>query len=330
MSQLQFFGLPPEPTGALGPAEVPPELHALGARLPAGLRLGTSSWSFSGWEGIVYDRPAKSDKLAREGLAAYAQHPLFRTVGLDRGYYAPIPLEAYQRYAAAVPADFRFLAKAPAEVLSPWLTLERGGGENPRFLDAAYATDVAVGPFVEGLGDKAGPLLFQFAPFDLTILGGPSRFAERLHAFLSALPPGPLYAVELRTKGALGFDYAAALQDLGVVHCFNVHSSMPRIREQAERLGETQARAPAVVARWMLGAGLRYQDAKERYQPFDRVVDEDPVARDDLGLLLSRDARPRYLIVNNKAEGCSPRSIAALAQRLVALQDPAADGASHD
>lgn len=330
MSQLQFFGLPPEPTGAVGPAEVPQRLRELGSRLPAGLRLGTSSWSFSGWEGIVYDRPAKSATLAREGLAAYAQHPLFRTVGLDRGYYAPIPLEAYQRYAAAVPADFRFLAKAPAELLTPWQTIERGGGPNGRFLDPAFAQDVAVGPFLEGLGEKAGPLLFQFAPFDLTAMGGPSRFAERLHAFLQALPRGPLYAVELRTKGALGFDYAAALQDLGVVHCFNVHSTMPRVREQVEWLGETQAQAPAVVARWMLGAGLRYQDAKERYQPFDRVVDEDPLARDDLGQLLSRDARPRYLIVNNKAEGCSPRSIAALAERLVALQDAAAEGASHD
>ena len=30
---------------------------------------------------------------------------------------------------------------------------------------------------------------------DLTILGGPGRFAERLHAFLAALPLGPLYAV---------------------------------------------------------------------------------------------------------------------------------------
>ena len=317
MNQLQLFGLPPEPGGALGPAQVPAELHALGARLPRELRLGTSSWSFAGWEGLVYDRRAPQARLAREGLQAYARHPLFRTVGLDRGYYAPIPLEAYRRYKGAVPDDFRFLVKAPQDALSPWLSIEQGGGSNPRFLDAAWVTDVAVGPMQEGLGELAGPLLFQFAPLDLTILGGPGRFAERLHAFLAALPRGPLYAVELRTKGALSRDYAAALADLGVVHCLNVHPTMPEPREQVERLGESFQRAPALVARWMLGAGLRYQDAKLRYAPFDRVVDPDLLARESLSELLGADARPRYLVVNNKAEGCAPRSIAALARSLV-------------
>jgi uncharacterized protein YecE (DUF72 family) len=29
-------------------------------------------------------------RLARTGLRAYAQHPLLRSVGIDRTYYAPI------------------------------------------------------------------------------------------------------------------------------------------------------------------------------------------------------------------------------------------------
>lgn len=314
MSQLQLFGLPPEPTGAVGPAPVPERLAALAQRLPSGLRLGTSSWSFSGWEGLVYDRRAPEAKLAREGLAAYAKHPLFRTVGLDRGYYAPIPLEAYQRYAAAVPDDFRFLAKALQELLAPWRTIEQGGGDNPRFLDAAYARDVVVGPFMEGLGEKGGPLLFQFAPFDVRVVGGPQRFAERLHAFLSALPQGPLYSVELRSRPALTFDYAAALADVGAVHCLNVHPTMPSPAEQAERLGDFFTQAPALVARWMLGGRQKYSDAKARYAPFNRVVDLDTEARSGLAELFSADARPRYLIANNKAEGCAPKSLAGFAE----------------
>ena len=39
------------------------------------------SWSFPGWSGLVYDRASTETELARNGLGAYAAHPLFRSVG---------------------------------------------------------------------------------------------------------------------------------------------------------------------------------------------------------------------------------------------------------
>jgi hypothetical protein len=51
---------------------------ALAAALPRELHLGTSTWSFAGWQGLVYDGAHEESKLAREGLAAYARHPLLR------------------------------------------------------------------------------------------------------------------------------------------------------------------------------------------------------------------------------------------------------------
>ena len=61
-----LFGLPEESGSAATPrtrgrpigAAVPaPAVTELGARLPAAIHLGTSSWSFPGWAGIVYDAP---------------------------------------------------------------------------------------------------------------------------------------------------------------------------------------------------------------------------------------------------------------------------------
>ena len=66
---------------------------AIAARLPKTVRFGTSSWSFPGWAGIVYPRRASASELAREGLLEYARHPLLTTVGIDRGFYAPIPAD---------------------------------------------------------------------------------------------------------------------------------------------------------------------------------------------------------------------------------------------
>lgn len=318
-AQTQLFGLPDEPTGPLGPAPSQAEHARLSAALPPNLRLGTSSWTFAGWDGIVYDRPASKAVLTKHGLAAYAQHPLFRTAGVDRTYYATIPAETFAAYAAQVPAGFRFLVKAHQDCTLPWLPHDRsGGGPNPRFLDPAYATERVVAPFVEGLGEHAGPLLFQFSPLDLSLLGGARGFLRRLVDFLARLPRGPVYAVELRSPGALTRDYGRALADLGAVHCLNAHPTMPSPIEQVRSLGEAFGAMREVVIRWMLFRNYGYADAVERYAPFNALVDEDPETRESLAELTAWEQRPVTVVINNKAEGSSPLSVVALARAVAA------------
>ncbi|HSO07758.1 MAG TPA: DUF72 domain-containing protein [Pelomicrobium sp.] len=301
--QLEMFAPPPE---GIGPAAAADDFLELARRLPVGLRLGTSSWAFPGWAGIVYDRRAAESDLARKGLAAYGAHPLLRTVGVDRTFHAPVGADVYADYAGAVPEDFRFLVKAPADCTTPhWH--ERTGrpqGDNPRFLNAEWAARFFVEPCVQGLGIKAGPLVFQFPPLPRPWSREPQRFAAALSRFLGALPRGPLYAVELRNAELLTGDYAAALAGSGAVHCVGVHPRMPAVSTQ-------RALAPhgALVARWNLHAGFQYEEAKARYAPFDRLVDEDPATRAELAQL-AREAlaagEPAYLVANNKAEGSAP------------------------
>lgn len=53
-------------------------LHAeLAGVLPKNLRIGTSSWSYPGWIGTVWDREYSEGALSKHGLSAYAQHPCF-------------------------------------------------------------------------------------------------------------------------------------------------------------------------------------------------------------------------------------------------------------
>jgi uncharacterized protein YecE (DUF72 family) len=311
----------PDKVGAVGAATPPAEVAELAARLPAGLYLGGSTWSFPGWAGLVYDRPYPGPQLARGGLAAYARHPLLRAVGIDRTHYRPLAAADLGRYAAAVPEGFRFLVKAH-EVCTlarfpdhPRYGAERGRA-NPLFLDAAYAAAEVVAPYVEGLGAKGGALLFEFAPQDL---GSPRSFAKRLRAFLAALPPGPRYAVELRNRELLTADYAAALAAAGACHCLNVHPRMPDVRVQAHLAGA--AAAPLLVGRWLLGSGATYEETGRRFAPFNRLVAPDLTARKAL-VELARSAlaagRPVLLTVNNNAEGCAPLSILALVQDLLA------------
>ena len=288
------------------PAE---RLRALAGRLPAKARLGTSSWSFPGWSGIVYDRPAPESVLAREGLAAYARHPLLRTVSVDRTFYAPLPAAALAAYAGQVPETFRFLVKAASQCTSP---------RESTFLDPSFAADQVVAPFVEGLGPKAGPLVFQFPPLPEPHVRRPDRFAEQLHAFLDALPRGPLLAVEVRDRVLLRRSYAEALAASGARPCLSLHPRLPGIAEQRGLAG-AGLDGPLIV-RWMLHPGRVYDEAKAAYAPFDRLQEEDPAGRDSVAdLAAAHLARGHevYVTINNKAEGSAPLSVFRLAERLV-------------
>jgi uncharacterized protein YecE (DUF72 family) len=322
-SQLDLFASPATPPPAVGAAAVSSAMVTLARYLPRQIYLGTSSWTFPGWQGLVYDRAASASVLARHGLAAYAQHPLLRTVCVDRTFYAPLPAADYATYASAVPDDFRFVVKAHAWCTQPSLRDSshaswRSHTPNEYFLHSGYAIEHVVEPCRAGLGPKAGPILFQFSPLDVPALGGPQHFAARLHAFLEALPRGPVYAVELRNRQLLSPAYREVLTDLGVCHCFNVHPSMPALYEQM-RLIPTET-MPILLVRWMLHPAHRYEEATTRYQPFDRIVDDDRDNRQtitSLCLAALAAGHPAFVIANNKAEGSSPCTVFRLAECIV-------------
>ena len=315
---------------AIDPAAVDPAVTVLGNSLPPHIHLGTSSWSFPGWTGLVYatrnGKPASEQAIARRGLAAYAAHPLFRTVSLDRTFYAPLTREEFARYAAQVPAHFRFVVKAPAAITDP-VVRKPGSGEaardNPLFLDAAAAVATFIRPAVDGLREKAGPLVFQFPPLGRRLLSDVPKLAARIAAFVAVLPRGPLYAVEVRDPQLVCEAFARSLEDAGAVPCLAVHARMPPVDEQADifRLTQPSARLP-LVARWNLHAGRGYEDAKADYFPFNRLMEEDLPSRTALARLArtaSMADRDVFITVNNKAEGSAPLSVRRLAEQIRGL-----------
>lgn len=315
--QLGLFGDAPRAKGEVAEAAVSEEVRAAAAKLPEGVYLGTSSWSFPGWKGLVWAEEHSEQVLARKGLSAYARHPLFRTVGIDRTHYAPVDADTLKAYAQAVPEGFRFLTKAhEACTLAVYPTHPRYGAHrgqrNPLFLDAAYARDQVVAPFVEGLGATAGPLVFQMAQQPLEQLGGtPRKFAERLYRFLRDLPKGPMYAVEVRNAQLLTKDYRAALKAAGALP---VVSSIPQMPPpQSQPVDE----AGPLIVRWMLTPHHTYESALEAYRPFDKLVDPDLTVRRQIARLV-REAKargyPAWVIANNKAEGSAPLTLLELAK----------------
>ena len=331
--QLSLFG----DADAVDPADVTDEVRRLGRLLPAAIHLGTSSWSFPGWTGLVFaprnGKPATEQVLARHGLPAYAAHPLLRTVSLDRTFYAPLTREEFAAYAAQVPETFRFVIKAPAAFTDPALR-KPGSGEpardNPTFLDAAAAAATFVEPAVAGLGPKAGPLVFQFPPLGRRVTADVPRITARIAAFMAVLrgrtPRSVTLAVEVRDPELACSSFAAGLRDSGAVPCLAVHARMPPVAEQAAAFGvdRDDCHVP-LVARWNLQAGHRYEEAKQAYFPFNRLIQEDPPTRTTLASLASRAAahgRNVFITINNKAEGSAPCSVEKLAAAIMACPGP--------
>ena len=327
MDQIGMFGQAPPAVQHEPPTS---DDVQVAASLPVDVRLGTSSWSFEGWSGILWRGTPSQALLAKEGLPAYSANPLFRAVGVDRTFYKPVDTETAKQWAQQVPQDFRFLVKAHDHVTTARFPKHprfgrRAGQLSEQFLDAEYATQVVIDPIRRGLGERLGVILFQFPPHDPRDLGEtPRAFAIRLYRFLKALPPDVPVAVEIRNEWALGPDYAGALRESGTSHCFNVQTGMPSIPVQRQVVGN---HSPQCIVRWLLPVGMRYADAREQFAPFNALAAPAPDIRQVIAQLIAQavdDGKPALGIVNNKAEGCSPLSVRALAHRLVRDDLPAA------
>ena len=111
----------------------------------------------------------------------------------------------------------------------------------------------------------------------------------------------------------------------GVRYCVGLHDRMPEVERQAAALRVLDGNAPGpLVVRWNLHRGFLYQAAKQRYEPFDRLVDEDHETRRALARMAvdAFNAKQRvWITANNKAEGSAPLSVLELAREIAKLLD---------
>jgi uncharacterized protein YecE (DUF72 family) len=328
--QLSLFG-----TAALAPSVAPkitPEDTALAARLPAFVRFGTSSWSFPGWRGIVWEGQPTEAELARGGLSAYAAHPLFGTVGLDRSYYGPLRAEELTAYseqlARAGKPSFRVVSKVWDEITTAVFPRHprygaRAGGKNPAFLDAAHFASEVLAPYALSFREHAGPFVFELTPFPRGAIDERTLVAK-VDDFLARLPgpggsgssdKGPRWAFELRNSEVFGRRWLDMLRAHRAAHVFSFWTAMPPLSTQLRAGGIV---APFTVIRLMLPPYARYEARKAELAPFDRIASPQLEMRRDVVDIIraaaAADCEDAFVLVNNKAEGSAPLTIRALAE----------------
>lgn len=179
----------------------------------AQLYLGTSSWTADGWVGSFYPEGTKQADF----LPYYAQH--FNTVEIDSTFYRVPTAQTVANWRERTPDGFLFAAKVP-QIITHEKTLVDAEDDLKTFLSV-----------MDGLGDKLGPLLFQFPYFNKQKFRGVGFFLERLDPWLAALPKGHEWAVEVRNRTWLTEKLYSTLRRHQVALALVDHPWMPRPNE---------------------------------------------------------------------------------------------------
>jgi uncharacterized protein YecE (DUF72 family) len=305
------------------------EDRELAARLPAWIHLGTSSWSFPGWSGLLWRGEPTEDELARAGLRAYAQQPLLRTVSVDRSYYGPlrdVDIASYaaqlDEAAALAPSlpPFRLVSKVWEEITTAVFPTHprygaRAGQRNPAFLDAGRFLGDVLEPY-RAFAKHCGPFVFELTPMPHGAMDD-AMLAGRVDAFLSAIPESFPWAFELRNQELMTPRWHDVLRAHRAAHVFTYWTAMPSLRAQLASHGKITS--PFVVARLMLPPFMRYAEKKAEYAPFNRLVAPQSDMHDDVLSILraaqAADVTDAFILANNKAEGSAPLTLREIAIR---------------
>lgn len=186
------------------------------------IRSGMGGWTFAPWRGVFYP----TDLVQKRELEYASRH--VHTIEINGTYYRSPDAATYEKWARETPEGFVFSVKAPRHIVQT-KALSGTGERIGRFLDGAVA-----------LGDRLGPLLWQFLPtrkFD----------ADDMAGFLDLLPEkhhgvALRHAVEVRHESFMDERWLDLARERGVA---TVYTDSPDHPSFADLTG------PFVYARLM-------------------------------------------------------------------------------
>jgi uncharacterized protein YecE (DUF72 family) len=270
--------------------------------------IGTCSWKYDEWQGIVY-----TSKDKKNYLAEYAQ--LFNTVEIDQWFWSLFPNqvvlpkpETVKEYAESVPKDFRFTIKIPNSITlthfysnnkkelisnSNFLNLELTN----RFLEIIY-------PMYENLG----VLIFQFEYLNKQKMENQSKFNNLLIEFIEKLPKEFNYGIEIRNPNYLNQSYFEIIGKLNVTPVLVHGYYMPKVYDTYNKFEKYFNKT--IVFR--IHGEDRGEIEKITNNKWDKIVinrDQEIINIVEIVKQINKKQVDIYLNINNHFEGCAPLTI---------------------
>ncbi len=280
------------------------------------LRLGTCSWKYDTWKGLIYE-PRKTYR-PDDYLVDYAKK--LDSVEIDQWFWSLFPgslrlpdPSVVRHYAKSVPDDFVFTIKAPNSLtLTHYYAKQTpqnasfAGKPNPNFLDHDLLCRFL--DILSPLRSKLGPIMFQFEYLNKQKMASTEAFFERFGAFISTAPKGFQYAVEIRNPNYLSpafFDFLKS-HELGFVYLDGYY--MPPIGKVFEDFAPETAAFQVI----RLHGGDRLEIEGETGEVWNKIVAPKPGGSKAAAKIVRANAKKRvltYLNFNNHFEGSAPLSI---------------------
>lgn len=176
------------------------------------IRSGMGGWTFEPWDTSFYP-----ETLSKAKQLNYASRQV-PTIEVNGTYYSTFKPPTFAKWAKDAPDGFVFSLKA-IRFATNRRVLAEAGESVKRFLDSG----------VSELGDKLGPILWQFAPT--------KRFdADDFGAFLALLPEKQdgvalRHAVEVRHDSFIVPEFAALARKHDVAIVYADHAKYPAIAD---------------------------------------------------------------------------------------------------
>ncbi|GAB4340336.1 MAG: DUF72 domain-containing protein [Candidatus Abyssubacteria bacterium] len=254
---------------------------------PSNLHIGTDSWSHKDWEGVFYHEGTKQ----ADYLVEYATH--YSTVEVDSTFYRIPSEKVVTAWRDKTPEGFIFSAKVP-RAITHWES------DDAKKRLAFFLSRMGQ------LGDKLGPLLFQFRYYSKSEITGADEFIERMRPILADLPKDYRFALETRNKDWLTEKFLGVLRKYQIALALTDHPWMEKIDRLMERLDVVTA--DFCYIRW-LGDRKKIRQQTDRFDTL--IVDRSremnlwlPAVKQ----LLDRDI-PVFGYFSNHYAGYAPGSI---------------------
>jgi uncharacterized protein YecE (DUF72 family) len=273
------------------------------------IHLGTCSWKYESWRGIIYP---ESDKF--NYLEEYAKH--YDTVEIDQWFWSlfgeKIKIPSRKDvidYNNSVPDNFRFTIKAPNSITLTHHYKKSKTEElipNPFFLSNELYEEFLES--IKELHSKIGMIMFQFEYLNKQKMSSQQEFLVRMKEFISKIPKDIPVAIEIRNPNYLNKIYFEFLNEMKIYNVFLQGYYMPPIWSVYDKFKKYIN--DKVVIR-LHGPNREDMELKSEGNWNKKISPKDDELIKVVELLRDLEKRKveTYLNVNNHYEGSAPLTI---------------------
>jgi uncharacterized protein YecE (DUF72 family) len=176
------------------------------------IRVGIGGWIYAPWRGVFYPKGLKQAEELR-----YAASRL-TSIEINATHYRLQTPKSFRAWASAAPDGFAFSVKGPRLV-----TQQKALAESGNFIKRFFASGLAE------LGEKLGPVLWQFPPFKQFVAEDFARFIDHLPREMDGIAVN--HVIEPRHASFASPEFVKLMRDTGTGIVYTDAETWPSIAD---------------------------------------------------------------------------------------------------